>query len=102
MTALGFYITVRVALDLLLSALVFGLALFALVEALRAPASAYDWSFKRTKNFWLAVTGAAAFFSGLFLTQSLLGGGSSLFLQLIAATAAGVFLADVRPAVRRG
>lgn len=101
MTAIAFYGFATYGINLLLSAVVFGLALFALLEALRAPASAYDWSFKRTKSFWLAVTGAAALFSGMMLMQAFFFGGSSIFLQLIAATAAGVFLADVRPAVRR-
>lgn len=90
---------VRYYIDLGLTALVAGLAVFAFVEAVRATNYAYQSAFKRTKGFWVGVTGAAAAFSVLMLLQYLAIGNGSIFLQLIAATAAGVFLADVRPAV---
>ncbi|HSL35330.1 MAG TPA: DUF2516 family protein, partial [Arthrobacter sp.] len=57
---------------------------------------------KRTKTFWLAVTGGAMAVGLL----SLLGGGGGGLLGplglfgLVAVTAASVYLADVRPAVK--
>ena len=57
---------------------------------------------KRTKTFWLALTGGALAI-GVLSLLSLLGGGGlgSLGLfGLAAVTAASVYLADVRPAVK--
>lgn len=90
-------------INLLASLVVAGLSVYALFEAARATGYAYQSAFKRTKGFWLAVTGAATLFSLLTLWQTWSGGTGSIFMQLIAATAVGVFLADVRPvvAVRR-
>ncbi len=72
---------------------VFVLAAWALIDAAVRPAVAFVNAGKRTKKFWLLVTGAATAisFAGL-------GGGG--FLVIIAAVAAGVYLADVRPAVK--
>ncbi|MDY3048610.1 MAG: DUF2516 family protein [Rothia sp. (in: high G+C Gram-positive bacteria)] len=90
-------------INLVLSVAVAAMACFALFEAGRASAYAYQSAFKRTKGFWVAVTGASALFSLLNLAQVWSGLSSSIMLQLIAATAVAVFLADVRPvvAVRR-
>ncbi|MCP3426282.1 DUF2516 family protein [Rothia sp. AR01] len=87
------YINIFLALVLLV------LALWAFVEAARAPSGAYEAAFKRTKNFWMLVTGACLL-GAIISVMTAFGGAASLFIQLIAATAAGVFLADVRPAVR--
>jgi hypothetical protein len=72
---------------------VFVLAAWALIDAAIRPATAFVNAGKRTKTFWLLVTGAATAisFAGL-------GGGG--FLVIISAVAAGVYLADVRPAVK--
>ena len=56
---------------------------------------------KRSKGFWMALTGGAAVVSVLGLLASLSGvGTNSMLLQLIAVTIAGVFLAGVYPSVR--
>ncbi|WP_336922473.1 DUF2516 family protein [Aquipuribacter sp. SD81] len=71
----------------------FAICVWALVDALRRPAAAFEYAGKRTKRFWsilLAVAVALAFVS--------IGGG--FFFVVIAVVAAGVYLADVRPAVR--
>ena len=57
---------------------------------------------KRTKTFWLAVTGGAM---AVGLLSVLGGGGGGLLgplglFGLVAVTAASVYLADVRPAVK--
>lgn len=90
---------VRFYVDLALSVALAGAAVFAFVEAARASDYAYQSAFKRTKGFWMGVTGASAAFSVLMVLQSWNGVSGSFFIQLIAATAVGVFLADVRPAV---
>ena len=75
------------------------MSVWALIVALQATNYAYESAGKRTKTFWVAVTAACAVFSVFSLYTTILGAGSSWLIQLIAATAAGVFLADVRPAV---
>ena len=82
------------ALDLV----VFGLAVWALVDAIARPAGAFVSAGKRTKGFWLAVTGAAT--AIMFTVVPPLGSGSLSLLALLSAVAAIVYLVDVRPAVR--
>ena len=80
---------------LVLSLVVFGTQLFALVDAIRRPASAFTAEGKLTKPIWLAILGVAAALGVLSLP---LGGGVNLgFLGLIAVVAAIVYLVDVRP-----
>lgn len=66
----------------------------------------FERAFKRTRNFWLAVTGACFAVTALTAVPALaiavagridLGGG--YFVALITATVCGVYLADVKPAV---
>lgn len=89
-----FGISVLLALTLLV------LSLYAFVGAVQASAHAYTFANRRTKGFWVGVTGACAAYS-LFATWGIFQGlrVDSLLLQLAAFVAAGVFLADVRPAV---
>ena len=82
------------ALDLV----VFGLAVWALVDALTRPSSAFVAAGQRSKGFWLAVTGAAT--AIMFTVVPPLGSGSLSLLALLSAVAAIVYLVDVRPAVR--
>lgn len=79
---------------LLLTLVVFGVQLFALVDAVRRPASAFTAEGKLTKPIWLAILGAAALLGFLSLP---LGGPNLGFLGLIAVVAAIVYLVDVRP-----
>lgn len=71
-----------------------GLALWALVDALRHPGEAYLREGKRSKGFWGGLNAGAA----LFCFFGVMGGGAGLF-QLVAACVAAVYLADVRPAL---
>lgn len=73
------------------------LELWALVDCLRHKPELFVAASKRTKTFWLALTGVGFLVGALTLVT----GGSSLGLFGIAAvTASCVYLADVRPAVR--
>ncbi|WNV75053.1 DUF2516 family protein [Geodermatophilus sp. DSM 44513] len=80
---------------LLLTGLHYGvlaLALWAFVDALIRPATAYVAASKLSKPAWAAITGLAAVFAYL-------SGPLGLF-WLVAAVASIVYLVDVRPAVR--
>lgn len=98
---LVYYVTliVQVAVGLLM----FGVQLWALADALRTPANDFQRAYKRTKGFWGGLTGVAAFFGLLYLIPALTLGqpsfGMSFIFDLAAVTIAGVYLADVRPAL---
>lgn len=81
----------------LLGLALFGIELWALVDAARRPPAAFVAAGKRTKNFWLVLTGIAAAVGFISIP---FGGGSVGFLSFLAVVPAGVYLADVRPAVR--
>jgi hypothetical protein len=71
------------------------LSVFGLVDALRHRPDAFTAAGKRTKNFWLIVLGAAVALSFV-----------SVFTPfglpwILAVVGAGVYLADVRPALRK-
>lgn len=82
-------------IDIALALVVAGLAVWAFVDCLSKAPEQFQRAFKRTKGFWLALTGGSLAFT--VLTLLLLN--PSLFILLIAGTAVGVYLADVRPAV---
>ncbi|WP_330998420.1 DUF2516 family protein [Georgenia yuyongxinii] len=90
----------QVLLFLVLALVLFGIEAWALIDCARRPAGAFLAAGKRTKNFWLVLTAAAAVVGFIAvpppLGLGLLGGG---FLQFFAVIPAGVYLADVRPAV---
>ncbi|MFF5793219.1 DUF2516 family protein [Paeniglutamicibacter sp. NPDC012692] len=71
------------------------IAIMALVDAVRRPAANFVREGKRTKPFWMAMTGAAVLVCGL---TALSNGGGGVF-QLIGACIACVYMADVKPAV---
>lgn len=79
-----------VMLVLTLAAL--AIEVFAFVHALRTRPDAFVAAGKRTKQFWMAVTGVAILLGFVSL------GGLGL-LAILGVVAAGVYLADVRPAV---
>lgn len=86
---------------LILAVVAVGLELWALVDCARHRANAFEATGKRTKGFWLALTGGAA----LIGIISLLSSGAGIFgtlglFGLAAVVAASVYLADVRPAVK--
>jgi lysylphosphatidylglycerol synthetase-like protein (DUF2156 family) len=71
-----------------------GMEVFALVDAARHAPQAYQLAEKRTKNFWLIVLGLCAVvgFVSMWNVLSLVG--------LLAVVGAGIYLTDVRPALR--
>lgn len=82
----------------------FGVQLWAFSHAVRTPAADFERVYKRTKTFWAALTGGAAFFGFLFVIVPLStlrapGLGFGMLMTLAGVTAAGVYLADVRPAL---
>jgi hypothetical protein len=82
---------------LVLSVAAFLLEAFAFIDALRHRPDAYTAAGKRTKQFWMIVTGIAALLGFVFLMSfNALG-----LLSILAVVAAGVYLADVRPALRQ-
>ncbi|MGI8717523.1 MAG: DUF2516 family protein [Lapillicoccus sp.] len=68
---------------------------FALIDAVRHRPDAFAAAGKRTKTFWVVILGVALAV-GVILVFSVLN-----FIAIIAFVAAAVYLADVRPALRR-
>lgn len=68
---------------------------WAFVNALRFRPDAYVAAGKRTKIFWVLLTAGAALIGVLTVTA-----GPTMVLAIIAIVVAGVFLADVLPALR--
>lgn len=94
--------TAQVWLFLIFYLAIFVTAVWALVDCLRRPASAFPAAGKRTKNLWaiiLVVAVVVAFIAVPFPGGYGLGGGIFGFLSLAAAVAAVVYLVDVRPAL---
>jgi hypothetical protein len=83
----------------LLYILVFLFSAFALIDAARRPAQAFVAAGKRTKGFWLAITGLCTAVSFVAMPPLWAPIG---FLVLIAAVGAIVYLVDVRPALGSG
>ena len=85
----------------LLALVALAIEVWAFFDCLRHKGPVFEAVSKRTKTFWLALTGGALAVGLL----SLLGGGGGLLgplglFGLAAVTAASVYLADVRPAVK--
>lgn len=73
---------------------VFAMMVWALVDAARTRPDAFPAAGKRTKTFWLLITGAATAVGFVCVFNPL-----NLF-NLVAIVAAGVYHADVKPALR--
>ena len=82
----------------LITVVLFAVEVYALVDALRRPATAFVSAGKRTKTFWSLVLGAAAVlgFVGLYPP---LGGGFLGLMALFLIIPAIIYLTDVRPAL---
>jgi Protein of unknown function (DUF2516) len=91
MDALG---TVQGLLMLVIGVLALGVQGFALVDALRQRTDAFPAAGKLTKPLWLAILAVATAIGVIFVLNPF-----SVF-NLIAFVAAGVYLADVRPAIK--
>lgn len=79
---------------MLLGVAALAMQVFAFVESLRYPSAAYATAEKLSKQWWVGIT-AVAMLIGFVSIFNPFG------IGLIAVVAAGVFLADVRPAIRR-
>lgn len=89
---------IQAYLLLALSLVALGMELFGLVEAARHSSESFERAGKRTKTFWVAIMAAATFVGVLALPIFV--GIMPYWLNVIAVVFAGVFLADVRPAIR--
>jgi len=78
-----------------LAAVGFGIKLWAFYDAVRTSSEAFPYAGKRTKNFWLGITGVALAV-GVVLVLAPLN-----FINIIAVGAAFFYLVDVRPAVKQ-
>ncbi|WP_026819330.1 DUF2516 family protein [Arthrobacter castelli] len=86
-------------LFLALSLVALGIQIWALVDCVKAKPVEFQRAFKKTKGFWLGIT-AGSTAIGYICVPPPVGLGGPIFLQLIAVTAAAIYLADVRPALR--
>ncbi|WP_109471746.1 DUF2516 family protein [Ornithinimicrobium cavernae] len=87
------FFEVQLWVGLALGALALGIQVWAFIDALLTRADAFVAAGKRTKPFWMAITGIAAAVGLVHLYQPF-----GMF-NLIAIVAAAVYLTDVRPAV---
>jgi len=87
--------SLQVLIYLVFWAAVMGLSVFGLVDALRYKPDAYAAAGKASKNIWLAILGAA-------VALSIVSYGNPFQLPgILAVVGAGVYTADVRPALRQ-
>lgn len=82
-------------LVLILGIAALGMELWALVNCVGHRPDAFDAAGKRTKPFWLIITGLSAAVGVLSVS-----GGGLGFLQIFAILGAGIYLADVKPALQ--
>ena len=88
--------TAQGIVTLLLGLAAFTAEVFALVDCVRHRPDAFVAAGKRTKQFWSVVLGIA-----LLLGFVSIGSQLTFSIGLIAVVAAGIYLADVRPALRQ-
>lgn len=93
--------TIQVWIFALLALALFAVEVWALVNAIRYRPDAYIAAGKRTKTFWGVLTGVAVLLGFLSLPYPVGGGGTSMLFMLGGIIIAGVFLADVLPALKR-
>lgn len=86
--------TAQSTITLVLGVAAFAMMAWAVIECARTRPDAFAAAGKRTKQFWLILTGVAALIGFVSMAAPL-----NIF-NLIAVIAAAVFLTDVRPAVR--
>lgn len=83
---------------LLLSIAALVLSLVALIHAAVTKPDVFVRADKRTKLFWLAITGGSALLSFLSIPGG--AGRGSLLLMILPLVGAGIYLTDVRPALK--
>ena len=85
---------------LVLAVAMLALEVWAFVNALRFRPDAYTAAGKRSKVFWCVLTGVAMLLGFLSLPYPI-GRGSNMLFMLAGVIIAGIFLADVLPALKR-
>ncbi|MBK9476922.1 MAG: DUF2516 family protein [Tetrasphaera sp.] len=91
--------TFRLAEFYLVYALAFAalaMEVWALVDTISHRPDAFIAADKRTKQFWLIITGLCCAVGAISVAAP----GAFFFLQLLGILGAGIYLADVRPALR--
>ncbi|MCC3276482.1 MULTISPECIES: DUF2516 family protein [unclassified Arthrobacter] len=83
-------------LYLALGVVALAIELWALLDCVRRKPADFERAYKRTKGFWLGLTGGASAVGVLAVAVPSL---SLLLFQLAAVIAASVYLADVKPAI---
>ncbi|GAA3443869.1 DUF2516 family protein [Planomonospora venezuelensis] len=84
----------------ILAIIAFGMSIWALVHALRTPARAFAVAGKQTKKLWTIILGFATLFSFASAVGYFgIGLGQLNIFAIAAVIAAGIYLADVKPAV---
>lgn len=83
-----------------LSLAILAMGLWAFINAIRFRPDAYVAASKRSKVFWCVLTGVSVLLAFLSLPYPLGRGGGSMLFMIIAVVIAGVFLADVLPALK--
>lgn len=83
-----------------LAVVLFAVQVWAFVNALRFRPDAYLAAGKRTKRFWLLLTGLSMLLGFLSLPTPIGGSSATPLLMIIGIVIAGVFLTDVLPALR--
>lgn len=92
---MGSLVHVQETVALVLGVALFAMQLFALVDCIRQRSDAFTAAGKWSKAAWLAITAVAAMIGFLFILSPI-----SIF-EIAAVVAAGVYLADVRPALQQ-
>lgn len=92
--------TIQMWIFAVLGVVLFAAEVWAFVNALRYRPDAYTAAGKRSKTFWGVLTGVAMLLGFLSLPYPI-GGGSTRLFMLIGIVIAGVFLADVLPALKQ-
>lgn len=92
---MGTLVHLQETVAIVLGVALFAMQLFALVDCVRQRADAFTAAGKLSKPAWLALTGVAALIGFLVILSPI-----SIF-EIVAVVAAGVYLADVRPALQQ-
>lgn len=92
--------TLQIVLFLVFYVAIFAMSVWALIDLLRRPASAFTQGGKLTKNTWGGILAIAVVVAFLSIPPPLgVPLGFPSFLALLAAVAAIVYLVDVKPAI---
>lgn len=92
---MGSFLHLQQSVAMVLGLVLFAMQLFALIDCVRQRTDAFTAAGKLSKPIWLALTGVACVLGFLSILAPL-----NIF-EIAAVVAAGVYLADVRPALQQ-